>query len=182
MSEENEIKWSIISRSPRPVWPDVAVSGQRGRFRGLGGRQNLVVAGGRCGRLLHLCSNQLPRPGHFLAIFNKKYWWLANLAGFGSAMAGLLKNVWSHWSNCLSKSPKQNIGKADISENSEADIRIKTQEKNFNFRGSDGEKDDDTQNRDWDRKSNRSSSLACVLRKVFLWNSCRFIAIFELHT
>ena len=42
----------------------------------------------------------------------------------------------------------QNIGKSDISENSEADIRIKTQEKNFNFRGSDGEKDDDTQNRD----------------------------------
>ena len=56
-----------------------------------------------------------------------------------------------------------------------------TQEKNFNFRGSDGEKDDDTQNRDWDRKSNRSSSLACVLLKVFLWNSCRFIAIFELR-
>ena len=69
----------------------MAVSGQRGRFRGLGGRQNLVVAGGRCGRLLHLCSNQLPRPGHFFGYLILKNGWLANLADFRSAMAGSLK-------------------------------------------------------------------------------------------
>ena len=43
---------ATVARARWPVWPDVAVSGHRGRFRGLGGRQNLVVAGGRCGRLL----------------------------------------------------------------------------------------------------------------------------------
>ena len=31
-----------------------------------------TFGGGRCGRLLPLCSNQLPRPGHFLAIFYLK--------------------------------------------------------------------------------------------------------------